>query len=75
MTLVSKNAFSGAGGMCMGRTLVKPMDCQNSLLYQKLAFATGSAELCGAPMPFLGAMVSADVQKAVCDWITAGAMP
>jgi hypothetical protein len=75
MTLVNKNAFAGSGGMCMGRTLVKPMDCQSSLLYQKLAFATGSSQLCGMSMPYGAAMVSSDVQKAVCDWIAAGAMP
>jgi cytochrome c5 len=71
-TLVNKIAVTGSGGMCSGRTLVKPMDCKNSLLYQKLA-ATGAPELCGASMPFGAPMVSADVAKAVCDWIDAGA--
>ena len=73
-TLVSKTAVTGNGGMCMGRTLVKPNDCANSLLWQKLKYGTGSPELCGASMPFGAAMVSADVAQAVCDWINAGAM-
>jgi hypothetical protein len=72
-TLVSKTAVTGNGGMCMGRTLVKPNDCANSLLWQKLKYATGSPELCGASMPFGATMVSADVAQAVCDWINAGA--
>jgi hypothetical protein len=74
-TLVDKRAFSGSGGKCSGRTLVKPNDCEGSLLYQKLAFKTGSPEICGDSMPYLAPMVSADVQKAVCDWIDAGAKP
>lgn len=73
-TLVNKMAVTGSGGVCSGRTLVKPMDCKNSLLYQKLAYATGAPELCGMSMPFGGAMVSADVAQAVCDWIDAGAV-
>jgi hypothetical protein len=72
-TLFNKTAVLGSGGMCGGRTLVKPMDCKGSLLYQKLAYATGAPELCGSPMPFGGTMVSPDIAKAVCDWITAGA--
>jgi hypothetical protein len=72
-TLLNKTAVMGSGGMCGGRTLVKPMDCKNSLLYQKLAYATGAPELCGMSMPYGAAMVSADVAKAVCDWIDAGA--
>jgi hypothetical protein len=75
-TLVDKRASAaGPGGKCGGRTLVKPNDCEGSLLYQKLAFKTGSPELCGASMPLSAPMVSAEVQKAVCDWINAGAKP
>jgi hypothetical protein len=74
-TLVGKRAVSGSGGMCSGRTLVKPNDCEGSLLYQKLAFKTGSPEICGMSMPYGAPMVSPDVAKAVCDWIDAGANP
>jgi len=73
-TLVSKPAVNGNGGMCTGRTLVKPMDCANSLLWQKLKYPMGAPELCGAPMPFGAPMLSADIVQAVCDWINAGAM-
>ena len=70
---MNKSAVMGSGGVCGGRTLVKPMDCKGSLLYQKLAYATGSPELCGMSMPYGTAMVGADIAKAVCDWIDAGA--
>lgn len=72
-TLVNKMAVMGNGGMCGGRALVKPMDCENSLLYQKIKYPMGSPQLCGAPMPFGGAMLSADIVQAVCDWINMGA--
>lgn len=74
-TLVGKSAFTGSDGKCKGRTLVKPNDCKGSLLYQKLAYATGSPETCGASMPYLAPMVSTDLQEAVCEWIDAGAKP
>jgi hypothetical protein len=72
-TLVGKATFTGSGGSCSGKTLVKANDCNNSVLYQKLKYVTGSPELCGASMPFGAAMVSADVAQNVCDWINAGA--
>jgi hypothetical protein len=75
MSLVGKSAFAGAQAECSGRTLVTKGDCTTSLLYQKLSLATVAAGLCGAPMPLTGSMISAAAQKAVCDWITAGAMP
>jgi hypothetical protein len=74
-TLVGKQAITGSGGECSGRTLVKANDCKGSLLYQKLAYATGSPEICGQSMPFGLPMVSEEIQKAVCDWIDAGATP
>ena len=74
-TLVSKSAVTGSEGKCSGRTLVKPNDCKGSLLYQKLAYATDSPETCGASMPLNLPMVGEEAQKAVCDWIDAGAMP
>jgi hypothetical protein len=74
-TLVGKMTVMGAGGVCGGKTLVKSGDCNNSVLYQKLAYPTGSPMLCGMSMPFGAAMVAPDVAKAVCDWINAGAMP
>ena len=54
------------------RTLIKPFDCANSLLYQKLA-APGVAT-CGTPMP-LGRSTPfpADQLTALCAWIDAGA--
>jgi hypothetical protein len=73
MQLVDKPAFSGSGNACMGRTLVKTSDCQNSLLYQKLSPKGSIPGLCGAPMPLVGNPVSADSLKSVCDWINAGA--
>lgn len=72
-TLVNKMSVTGSGGMCAGKTLVKPMDCEGSLLYTKIKYASGAPQLCGSPMPFGGAMLSADIVQAVCDWITAGA--
>jgi hypothetical protein len=75
-SLVGKDAFAGADAKCGGRgKLVAPGNCQMSLLYQKLSLKKGAAELCGDPMPLNGATVSAASQKAVCDWIMAGAMP
>jgi hypothetical protein len=35
----------------------------------------GAPQLCGAPMPYGGAMLSADIVQAVCDWINMGAKP
>jgi hypothetical protein len=75
MSLVGKSAFAGTDAQCSGRTLVTKGDCMTSLLYQKLTLAKGSAELCGEPMPLTGPKISDEAQKAVCDWITAGAMP
>lgn len=75
MSLVKKPAFAGTDAKCSGRTLVTPGNCMTSLLYQKLSLKKGDAQLCGDPMPLDGAMTSAATQKAVCDWITAGAMP
>lgn len=74
-SLVGKNAFAGTDAKCEGRKLVTAGKCETSLLYQKLSLMDGSAELCGVPMPLGGAMASAATQKAVCDWIMAGAMP
>jgi hypothetical protein len=74
-SLVGKNAFDMTDAKCKGRKLVTPGDCEMSLLYQKLSLTKGSADLCGDPMPLTGSMVSAATQKAVCDWIMAGAMP
>ncbi|HKU43850.1 MAG TPA: hypothetical protein VJR89_37075 [Polyangiales bacterium] len=75
MQLVGKMAFSGSGAMCSGRTFVIPKDCQNSLLYQKLQPKGAVANLCGMPMPYGSPDPVPEAQrKAVCDWITAGAM-
>jgi len=73
-TLLGKMSVAASGATCPGRTLVKAGDCEGSFLYQKLKYATGSPQSCGASMPFGAAMVSADVSQAVCDWIKAGAM-
>jgi hypothetical protein len=74
-SLVNKSAFAGADANCKGRKLVTPGNCDTSLLYQKLSLTAGSTELCGAPMPLSAPMTSDATQKAVCDWIMAGAMP
>lgn len=74
-TLVGKTAVMGNGGMCGGRTLVKAGDCENSLLYQKIKYPTGSPQLCGMSMPFGAALPPPAVSQAVCDWIKAGAKP
>jgi hypothetical protein len=70
-TLVGKMAVvTGNGGQCGGRTLVKPSECAKSLLWQKLKYATGSPQLCGAGMPFGAAMLRDEIVEGICDWIT-----
>jgi hypothetical protein len=71
--LVNQASFAGSGNACMGRTLVVPKDCQNSLLYQKLA-PKGTPPVCGALMPLVGDPPSDAQRKALCDWINAGAL-
>jgi hypothetical protein len=75
MSLVGKSAFAGTDAKCSGRKLVTAGNCTTSLLYQKLTLVKGAPELCGDPMPLGGAKIPDTAQKAVCDWITAGAMP
>ena len=73
MTLVGKDAFSGAAAECAGSKLVIAGNCVDSLLYQKLLPEGMQKNACGAPMPLTGMPATDAQRKAVCDWINAGA--
>jgi len=69
--LVNQPVADIAADPCAGMgTRVVPGNCQDSLLYQKLAEATPS---CGVQMPQGGPYASQDTLDALCEWINSGA--
>ena len=67
------NKDSSTTGMCGGRKLITPGNCDTSLLYEKL-LQPPAAIVCGARMPLTGDPVPAAMLTPLCDWIKAGAL-
>jgi hypothetical protein len=72
--LVGAAPFSGGPCDAMG-TLIVAGDCPNSIFFQKLRAGDGIGVVCGESMPVLGLGLTVPEMDAICDWITAGALP